>query len=73
VDQAETGGPAVASAVLQPLPAFAAIADAVLQPLSAVLQLLPAFCSQCHCQFRCFAAGEAANFAAADSGSERCS
>jgi len=32
VDQAETGGPAAASAVLQPLPAFAAAA----QPQSAV-------------------------------------
>jgi len=32
VHQAETGGPAAASAVLQPLPAFAAAA----QPLSAV-------------------------------------
>jgi len=32
VDHAETGGPAAASAVLQPLPAFAAAA----QPLSTV-------------------------------------
>jgi len=39
VDQAETCGPAAASAVLQPLPAF----DAAAQPLSAVLQPLSAF------------------------------
>jgi len=43
VDRAETGGPAAASAVLQPLPAFVAAAAAVLQLLSAVLQPLPAF------------------------------
>jgi hypothetical protein len=47
VDQAETGDPAAASAVLEPLPAFVAAA----QPLSAVLQPLPAF-----------AAAAAANF-----------
>jgi len=47
VDQAETGGPVASSAVLQPLPAFAAAS----QPLSIVLQPLPAF-----------AAAAAANF-----------
>ena len=52
MDQAETGGPAAASAVLQPLPAFAAAATAVLQLLSAVLQPMLAF-----------AASAAANFA----------
>ena len=38
VEQAETSGPAAASAVLQPLPAFSAAATAVWQPLSTVLQ-----------------------------------
>jgi len=58
VNQAETGGPAVASAVLQPLPAFETAAAAVLQPLDSRFQLLqPAplpispFCSWCRCQF----------------------
>ena len=73
VDQAETGGPAAASAVLQPLLAFAATAAAVLQPLSAVLQPLPAFAAAATAVLQplstvlqllpAFAASAAANFA----------